>query len=81
MNNVAMKEKGWLTNWVKRGLVWGFFMFIVMAIGFPLLEKSPITWCGIAVKLVVWMVVGLGYGYVTHQWIGTKKNISKQEEL
>lgn len=60
-------------NWIKRGLIWGGFMFLAMAILFPLAEDTPITVCGLLVKAVIWLGVGLGYGYFVDRWTGAKR--------
>jgi predicted membrane-bound mannosyltransferase len=61
-------------SWVKFGLVWGFFMAVVLNIGFPLFDGTAIDWTKAAVSVPFWIVAGLIFGYVSRK----KKNIKKQ---
>ena len=54
-------------NWVLRGLLWGFFMFLALSLIFPLYEGEKISVLRIAWSLVFWLLIGLVYGYGTQQ--------------
>ncbi|MCZ2157335.1 MAG: hypothetical protein LC114_26135 [Bryobacterales bacterium] len=50
-------------GWIIQGLVWGAFMFIIMGIVYPLVEKEALTAGSLARALVLWLVAGLVYGW------------------
>ena len=72
--------KSLLRNWVVLGLVWGIFMFLFMGIAVPMAENDTIVFPGVLIKLVVWLISGLGYGYFMYRWGGLKKKeVVKQD--
>ena len=52
--------------WMLRGLLWGIFMFLVIAIATPLAEGLPLEFEKVIIKLILWLVMGLAYGYTVH---------------
>jgi preprotein translocase subunit Sss1 len=50
-------------NWIKTGLLWGLFMFLVGSIGFPYFNGQEITWKSVLLGIVIWTIGGLGFGY------------------
>lgn len=62
-----------MKSWVKFGLLWGVFMFVVINIVFPLVDGEEITLTRILVGLPVWLVFGIIFGYVSRK--KTKKEI------
>jgi len=52
--------------WILRGLFWGFFMFLVMAIATPYAEGIPLQPDKLLIKFFIWMAGGLAYGYSVH---------------
>ncbi|WP_428740753.1 hypothetical protein [Tenacibaculum sp.] len=52
-----------MKEWIKTGLSWGFMMFLVMTIFFPLYDGEEITLKRILVGALVWGVGGLFFGY------------------
>ena len=52
--------------WVLRGLLWGGFMFLVVGIATPLADGIQLETGKVLMKLVLWIVVGLAYGYTVH---------------
>jgi len=61
------------SRWMLKGLLWGFFMFLVMAIATPYAEGIPLQPVKLLIKFLIWMVVGLAYGYSVH-WMDRKKD-------
>ena len=61
-------------GWIKEGLSFGFFMFVLMVfIVNPLLQQEPITWKTIVSGMVGWPIGGLVYGYLMKRMIGKTK--------
>lgn len=52
--------------WILRGLLWGIFMFLVMAIASPIAEGLQLECRMVLIKLILWLVMGLAYGYTVH---------------
>jgi hypothetical protein len=63
-------------KWIKTGLSWGGFMFIVMSILFPYFENQEITIKNILVGLVLWTLGGFAFGYTMK--IFMNKTINKK---
>jgi hypothetical protein len=61
-----MRNENTIPTWILIGLLWGFFMFLVMEIATPFAEGIPLQIGKIAMKLILWIVVGLAYGYTVH---------------
>ena len=70
-----MEKINLTTNWIVRGLIWGSFMFLTLAIVIPLVEGAQLVVSAIILKLAVWLVMGLAYGYTVHL-IKRKKRIN-----
>ena len=52
--------------WIKEGLYFGAFLFVMNSLLFPLLfEDMDFTLKRVLVGLLVFMIAGLGYGYST----------------
>jgi hypothetical protein len=64
-----------MKKWVKFGLLWGFFMLIMLNVIFPLLDGTGVPLKRLLVAIPVWLVFGLIFGYVSR-----KKESKKQEE-
>ncbi|MCO6483065.1 MAG: hypothetical protein J5I62_09745 [Flavobacteriales bacterium] len=56
-------------GWIIQGLVWGAFMFIIMGIVYPLVEKEALTAGSLARALVLWLVAGLVYGWAMKHYM------------
>ncbi len=63
-------------GWIKTGLSWGAFMFVIMSIGFPFIDGQEITWKSLLLGLVIWTIGGLAFGYIMKLFInkGTNNN-------
>lgn len=59
-NNANPFEK---KKWIKTGLIWGGFMFIVMTLGFPLVSGEEINIRSLGIGLIIWTIAGLLFGY------------------
>ena len=69
-----MQNKNAKKHWILLGLFWGFFMFLVMAIATPWAEGAQLEADRVAIKFVIWMVTGLAYGYIVHQFDGKRQH-------
>jgi hypothetical protein len=66
------KKKNTTWAWIKAGLFFGLFMFVFMGILFPLIEKEPITAKRLLVSFPIWIVAGLGWGYIMKVWMNKR---------
>ena len=57
-------KKRAIKKWVKEGLSWGFIMFLVMVIFFPLYDGEGITLKRVLVGVLIWGIGGLFYGFL-----------------
>lgn len=62
-----MEKEGIIRNWVKRGLLRGAFMFLALVVAIPLLKGERLELSVVLLGLVVFLVMGLVYGYVIHK--------------
>ncbi len=69
-----MEKEVLKNNWVLKGLFWGSFMFLTLAIVMPLLEGVHLVPRVVIIKLVVWLLMGLAYGYTMHHIERKKEN-------
>jgi hypothetical protein len=51
-------------GWLKQGLSFGFFMYVFMIIFFPLISKEQITLKSLLIGIPIWLIGGLGFGYI-----------------
>ncbi len=56
-------------NWIAEGLGWGFFMFIIMNIFFPLIVGEKYKLMTLLLGLIIWTLGGLSFGYVVKKFI------------
>jgi hypothetical protein len=61
-----MQNENVKPSWMLQGLLWGIFMFLVMAIAMPLIEGLPLQSGKVLMKLILWLGMGLLYGYTLH---------------
>lgn len=59
-------------GWIKQGLNFGFFMYLMMELIFPLFNGEKITIRGLLLGIVVWVISGLFYGYIMKLFMGGK---------
>jgi hypothetical protein len=67
-----------IRSWIKTGLSWGAFMFLIMSIGFPYFNGQKKTLKNLILGLVIWTIGGLGFGYTMKLFMN--KTISKKNE-
>lgn len=53
-----------MKTWIKIGLLWGLFMFLIMNIIFPLLNSEKITLPRLLMGAVIWLIGGFLFGRV-----------------
>ncbi|OYQ46334.1 hypothetical protein CHU92_01540 [Flavobacterium cyanobacteriorum] len=63
-----------MKSWVKFGLVWGVFMFIMLNIVFPLLDGAQPELIKVLIGLPFWIIAGLIFGYVSRKRTKTKQD-------
>jgi hypothetical protein len=56
-------------NWIKTGLFFGLFMYIIMIIIFPLIEGEEITQRRLLFGIPFGLIGGLGFGYIMKIWM------------
>lgn len=66
------KKKNTTKNWLKIGLLWGLFMYLIMIFIFPLIQQEQITRLKILIGIPVWLLSGLGFGYIMKIWMNRK---------
>jgi len=54
-----------MKSWVKFGLIWGVFMFIMINIIFPLFDGETKSLKEMLVSLLLWLPGGLLFGYLS----------------
>lgn len=62
-----------MKDWVKTGLGWAIWMFIMMTFIWPAIDGKEITLKSVIIGLVVWTLGGLVFGYAMR-----KKNKEKE---
>lgn len=68
-------------GWIKQGLSWGLFMFLVMTFLFPLFSGEEITWKSVLSAIPTWIIGGLIFGYSLKVFMGKRgKNTAAVEE-
>ena len=69
-------------KWLKEGLSWGLFMYIIMNVVAPLIVGEDITKPGLLLGLPMWLIIGFGWGFVMKLWMNRKgkANKAKNEE-
>lgn len=56
-----------MKSWIKFGLIWGVFMFLMMNIVFPLIDGNGLDIKRVLIGIPVWIVFGLIFGYVSRK--------------
>lgn len=59
-------------TWIKTGLSWGAFMFLIMSVGFPYIDGQEITLKSTSIGLIVWTIAGFGFGYTMKLFMNKK---------
>jgi len=68
------------TSWLKTGISWGGFMYVLMTIVVPLIEGKEITLTMMLIGIPIWTVAGLGFGYIMKYWMGKRNKIEIQQK-
>ena len=70
------KKKNTTKNWLKSGLFFGLFMYVMMTFIFPLIEQESINIKQILISIPLWLIAGLGWGYTMKIWVNKKEKKS-----
>lgn len=66
----------WKMQWVKMGLLWGTFMYIVMTLLLPPIIGSSYELVNFLIGIPIWLIAGLIFGYVMKWWMGKKVRLA-----
>ena len=61
-----------MKKWVKLGMIWGVFMFVIMTFIWPLIDGDTITLRSVLIAIPIWAITGLIFGYTM------RKNFKKE---
>lgn len=76
--NLEIAEKINSTKiWLKSGLFFGLFMFVFMVILYPLIKGEAITQKSVFIGIPLWLICGLGWGYIMKRWMNKKGKENK----
>ena len=53
-----------MKKWIKKGLIFGLFMFVFMALLMLLIQGSEIILRKVLISLVIWLIGGIAYGFL-----------------
>jgi hypothetical protein len=59
-------------KWLKSGLFFGLFMYLIMIIVFPWIDGEEITQRKLLIGIPFWLIGGLGWGYIMKVWMKRK---------
>jgi len=65
-------KKNTTKNWLKMGLYWGLFMDVIMTVIFPLIRQEEITPKSLLIGTAIWLITGLGFGFIMKTWMNRK---------
>jgi hypothetical protein len=54
-----------MKSWIKFGVGWGIFMFLMMNVIFPLFDKKEVGMQEMLISFPLWLMGGLLFGYVS----------------
>jgi hypothetical protein len=61
-------------GWIREGLIFGLFMYILMTFVATPLGGDSITLRSVLLGIPIWLAGGLGYGISLKWWFGRRKN-------
>ena len=71
-NNITLEISDNINStkaWLKRGLLFGFFMFVIMGLIFPLIYGSKITLPNVLIAIPLWTIAGIAWGATMKWWM------------
>jgi|SRR5690554_1897904 len=57
-------------GWIRQGLSWSFFMYVFMALMFPLIFGEIVTLNKLLIGIPIWILGGLGFGFTMRLIVG-----------
>ncbi len=70
-------KKNTTKNWLKMGLFFGLFMYVIVTFLFPLIEQEQITRKSMLIGIPIWLIGGLGFGFFMKIWMNRKGKQNK----
>jgi len=80
LNLEIIEKKNTTKNWLKRGLLFGLFMFVATQIIYPLIENKEITQKNILIGIPFWLICGLGWGLIMKRLMNKKGKENKAHD-
>ena len=74
LNLEIIEKKITTKHWLKSGLFFGLFMFVIMQILFPLIENKKITPKSILIGIPLWLICGLCWALTMKWWMNKKRS-------
>lgn len=62
-----------LSHWFQNGIGWGAYMFLVMGVLFPLIQRQTLVEKDMIFELSYWLIAGIGYGFCTKLFLDRLK--------
>lgn len=63
-----------MKKWIKVGLGWGGFMFVIMTFIWPLIDGEEITLKRVLIAIPIWTLAGIAFGYSMRKNYKVEKN-------
>ncbi len=73
LDNVPNPFEGYA--WIKQGLYWGIWMYVLMTLLFPIINGEKLTFINALIGIPIWTIGGLGFGY-TMKIVNGKKQLN-----
>ena len=77
LNLETFDKKNTTKNWLKAGLFWGLLMYIIMTFILPLIKQEQITQKSMLTGIPIWLIGGLGFGFIMKIWMNRKGKENK----
>ena len=78
IDNIQNPYEG--TGWVKQGLIWGLFMFIIMALAYPIAIYQTLEIKSVLIGIPLWAFGGLFWGYMMKTFYAPKNNTATSDK-
>lgn len=72
LNLEIAQKKNTTKRWLMSGLLFGFLMYLIMIIIYPLVLHEEITQRKLLIGIPIWLIFGLAWGYTMKAWMNKK---------